>query len=87
MSNGITIALTHDEALVLGEFIDRFQRTGDLSLTHNAEFLALSRVSAQLDKSLLEPFNRNYEALLTAARDRLAGGIDGHLPGVSGQEA
>lgn len=82
MSDRITLHLSRDEALVLFEFFARFQDTDRFRLTNNAEFVAFSRVSAQLDKALVEPFMPDYNALLEAARQRVAGDYEGDAPGV-----
>ena len=83
MSENVSIQLSHDEALVLFEFFSRFcDDDGDFTLRHNAEFIAFMRISAQLDKALVEPFRPEYEQLLSAARDRLAAGYEGIAPGV-----
>lgn len=82
MSETVTITLSHDEALVLFEFFARFDESDDFTLRNTAEYLAFSRISAQLDKSLVEPFKPDYVALLKAARDRLAEGYEGQAPGV-----
>ena len=80
------IALSHDEALVLFELFSRFQETNQLSVENNAEFIALSTISAQLDTTLVEPFRAGYAELLQQAQDRLAKGGDVSLPGVPGYE-
>ena len=82
MSHDVTITLSRDEALVLYAFFTRFEERDDFSLRHIAEFLAFSRISAQLDKSLVEMFDPKYGNLLAAARDRLAAGYEGRAPGV-----
>ena len=83
----IIINLSRDEALVLFEFFARFDESDDFALRHKAEYLAFSRVSAQLDKALVEPFQPNYTELLRSARERVAAGYDGPAPGVvSGEE-
>jgi hypothetical protein len=82
MSESVTITLSHDEALVLFEFFARFDESDDFTLRNTAEYLAFSRISAQLDKALVEPFKPDYNALLSAARDRLAEGFEGRAPGV-----
>jgi hypothetical protein len=82
MSEPVTITLSDDEALVLFEFFARFDASDDFTLRNTAEYLAFSRVSAQLDKALVEPFKPDYKALLSAARDRLAEGYEGRAPGV-----
>ena len=87
MSDSVDLPLSQDEALVLSDLLARFEQTGKLTLTHNAEFLVLSRLSALLDKALVEPFDPNYAALVSQARDRLAAGFEGSGPGVIGDGA
>jgi hypothetical protein len=87
MSDNILLRVSHDEALVLFEMLSRFRETNKLWLAHNAEFLALSEISAQLDKALVEPFQKNYMQLLGDAQNRLAEGFEGLAPGVVGSEA
>ena len=87
MSDKIDLSLSQDQALVLSDLLARFEQTGKLSLMHNAEFLALSVVSAQLDKVLVEPFDPNYASLVGQARERLAVGYEGLAPGVTGDGA
>jgi hypothetical protein len=83
MSENINITLSHDEALVLFEFFSRYEDDDDdFKLRHNAEYLAFMRISAQLDKALVEPFQPQYLELLRAARDRVAAGFEGRAPGV-----
>ncbi|MBA3560321.1 MAG: hypothetical protein H0W30_17195 [Gemmatimonadaceae bacterium] len=77
----IHLTLTYDEALVLFDFFARFQDTDLLRFAHVAEFLALERISAQIDKSVVEMFDPDYVQLLAAARARLAAGHDGEYPG------
>jgi hypothetical protein len=85
MSDDVTITLSHDEALVLLEFFGRFDgEDNDFTLRHNAEFLAFMRISAQLDKALVEMFDPKYIELVHAARERLAAGYEGLAPGVHG---
>ena len=80
------IRLSHDEAIVAFELLARFEETNSLSLQHNAEFVVLSAVSAQLQKLLAEPFAANYPALLSEAQLRVALGYEGVAPGVPGNE-
>jgi hypothetical protein len=82
VSEDITITLSRDEALVLFEFFSRFDDQDDFTLRHNAEFIAFSRISAQLDNSLVEMFDPKYRELLQAARERIAAGYEGRAPGV-----
>jgi hypothetical protein len=82
MSHDLALTISHDEALVLFELFARFADTDQLILHHNAEFVALSRISAQLDKSLVEPFSSDYALLLSQAQSRVAAGYEGLAPGV-----
>ncbi|MGX5673998.1 hypothetical protein [Thermomonas fusca] len=84
MSDNVDLTLSHDEALVLSDLLARYEQTDKLTLTHNAEYLALSRLSALLDKALVEPFDPNYSSLVSHARERLAAGFEGPAPGVNG---
>lgn len=70
------IELTADEALVLSDFLSRFQDTNRLEFAHVSEFLALNRISAVLDKALVEPFKSDYKSLVERARERVAVGCD-----------
>ena len=82
MTNDITLTLSSDEALVLSGFFVRFEQTDDFGLRHNAEYLAFSRISARLDKILVEPLQPEYAELLEAARQRVSAGYEGTAPGV-----
>jgi hypothetical protein len=82
MNQPVALALSEDEALVLEALLARFEREGRLILRHNAEYVALSRVSAQIEKVLVQPFQSNYESLVAAARERVAEGFEGVAPGV-----
>ncbi|HZK82918.1 MAG TPA: hypothetical protein VFC46_17680 [Humisphaera sp.] len=82
MDQNITISLSRDEAVVLLEFFARFDERDEFVLRHNAEYLAFSRISAQLDEALVEPFKTHWDELLIAARNRLASGYEGRAPGV-----
>ena len=77
----VGLTLSHDQALVLFEFFARFQDTDRLEFAHAAEYLAICRVSAQLDKALVEPFAPEYAKLLAGARARVAAGHEGAYPG------
>ena len=83
MSENVTITLSHDEGFVLFEFFSRFSDDDDdFTLRHTAEYLAFMRMSAQLDKMFVEPFDAKYKDLLRAARDRIAAGYEGKAPAV-----
>lgn len=83
MEDKVTLELSRDEALVLEGLFARFEQESSLALRHNAEFVALSRISGQIEKALAEPFQSNYMVLLAAARSRVAEGYEGLAPGVS----
>lgn len=82
MSN-YTLSITEDEALVLFEFFARFGDTDKLQFEHAAEYLALQRVSAQIDKTTSAMFSPEYKSLLAGARERIAAGFEGEFPGMS----
>jgi hypothetical protein len=77
----VSVTVTYDQALVLFEFFARFQDTDRLAFAHPAEYLALSRIAAQLDKAVTEMFEPDYRELVAAARARVAAGHDGDYPG------
>lgn len=82
MKENVVIELSRDQALVLSHMLYRYQQTDRLALANNAEYLALSAVSGQLDTAVVEPFMSNYSELLSAAWERLAGGYEGLAPGL-----
>jgi hypothetical protein len=71
MSEAVRLELTADEALVLFEFLARFDDDGTLALQDQAEEKALWRLQGQLEKQLVEIILPDYKALVAAARDRL----------------
>ncbi len=82
MENTVTLKLSHDEALVLEAFFARFELEDRLTLRHNAEFIALSRISGQIEKALVDPFQADYLSLVAAAQARVSEGFEGLAPGV-----
>ena len=77
-----TLGLSEDEALVLFEFFSRFDDTDRLEFVHPAEYLALQRISAQIDKTTAAMFKPEYRELLSEARERIAEGFEGSVPGM-----
>jgi hypothetical protein len=73
----VQIRLTHDEALVLFDWLH--ERGDDESLepliAHWSEQLVLWNIEGQLDKLLVEPFDPNYADRVNAARERLVADI------------
>ncbi len=70
-SREVTVTLTVDEALVLDSLLARLPDSGSLTVEHPAERRALWNLHASLEKVLVEPFDPNYDELLTSARERL----------------
>ncbi|GAB4050876.1 hypothetical protein [Catellatospora paridis] len=71
---GFTLKLTHDQALVLSDWLDRMIGTADFDTFVNqdrAVWSPLYRISGALETSLVEVFSPDYAALLAAARERL----------------
>jgi hypothetical protein len=85
MTEDVSIKLTREEALVLDGFFARFEETEQLTMKHNAEYITLMRISAQLDKSLVEIFQPDYATKLSKAQQKVATGFEGVAPGVSAQ--
>jgi len=71
MSEPVRLELTGDEALVLFEFLSRFEDKGALSVEDQAEERALWNLRCLLQKQLVEMFDPKYKELVAAARDRL----------------
>ncbi len=71
MGSPVQIELSEDEALVLFDFLARFDSGGTLVLGDQAEERALWNLHCLLEKRLIEPFQPNYPALVAAARERL----------------
>jgi len=67
--NPILVELSHDEALVLFEWLAR--NDGKLPISDPAEQDVLWRVEGQLEKTLVEPLAANYADAVHAARVRI----------------
>jgi hypothetical protein len=78
----VHIMISEDEALVLFEFLERFENTENLSFIHPAEYVALMKISAQIDKEIAAMFKSDYSTLLESARQRVAEGFEGETPGM-----
>ena len=70
----LQLTISHNEAIVLFEFLSRFSETDILGIKHPSEEKVLWRVLSTLEKSLVEPFSQNYDQILASARKSL---IDG----------
>jgi hypothetical protein len=67
----VQISLTADEALVLFEFLNRFEESNELTIVDQAEERALSNLLGPLQKQLVLPFQEDYVEQLRQARNRL----------------
>ena len=68
----INIALTKDEALVLFEFLSRFNQTDNKEVFEDhAEQKMLWLIEGQLEKLLTEPFMPTYVDIIKEARNKL----------------
>ena len=67
----VQITLENDEALVLFEFLSRFEKERVLSIEHEGERTALWNLLCLFEKELTEPFKPEYLELVAAARERL----------------
>lgn len=74
------LTITEDQAIVLFEFFERFGDKERLYFVHAAEYIALMKVSAQIDKATSVMFNKNYGELLKEARERIAGDFESDFP-------
>ena len=72
MADKVTIELTKDEALVLFDFLVRFnQKEHNDIFEDQAEQKALWIVEGQLEKTLAEPFYPNYTDIIRQSRDNI----------------
>ena len=72
MTSKITVELSEEEALVLFDWLARFnKRAVTQSFGDQSEQRVLWNLEAALEQKLVAPFDPNYFALLKAARDAL----------------
>jgi len=69
--SGVTLTLTHDQALVLFEWLSREDERGSIPIQHHAEQKVLWEIEAQLERTLLEPLQSDYSAVIAVARERV----------------
>ncbi len=67
----VQISLTADQALVLFEFLSRFEESNELTIVDRAEERALLNLLGPLQKQLMPPFQQDYVEQLQQARNRL----------------
>jgi hypothetical protein len=68
----INVSLSPDEALVLFEFLARFEQSENLQIEDEAERVVLANVLCVLEKKLVAPFRPDYADLLASARRALS---------------
>lgn len=69
----IPFELSVPEALVLDEFLHRWETTNTLSIDYAAEWLVLSKIKGILESNLVEPFHDRYLDFLEQARVEVVG--------------
>ncbi|WP_428306030.1 hypothetical protein [Lacipirellula sp.] len=75
MGEPTVLELTSDEALVLFEFLSRFSENDTLAIEDQAEERVLWKLLGLLEERLAEPFDPEWAAIISAARNRLRGEI------------
>jgi len=66
----VTLVLSADEALVLFEWLSRFN-AGEHEFADQAEQRILWDLESMLESRLVAPFKPDYNALVSAARERV----------------
>lgn len=72
----VTIELTNSEALVLFDFLARFNARDELEFEYPAESRVLWDIESTLEKSLVEPLTGNYDLLVKQAREEVGNSVD-----------
>lgn len=67
----IALTLSRNEALVLYDFLARFEDSDTLSIQDQAESRILWNLCSDLERSLTELLTADYFALLQEARDKI----------------
>ena len=67
----VTLQLSRDEALVLFEWVSRFNKTRAPALEDQAEERVLWDLESRLESVLAEPFRKDYAEALASARDQV----------------
>lgn len=74
--DGVRVDLTADEALVLYDWLARFNQRRDVEFQDQAEQRVLWDIEAVLEATLVEPFRDEYASLVSAARNRVRDPIE-----------
>jgi hypothetical protein len=68
----INLTITNDEALVLFEFLTRFNQSEHANIFEDkAEQKTLWILEGQLEKQLVEPFRPDYKDIIREARNKI----------------
>ena len=71
MAEHVTLQLSRDEAVVLFDWLARFNAQEGKRFEDQSEQRVLWNLEASLESVLAEPFKPDYEQILAAARSRL----------------
>lgn len=72
----VSLELSRDAAVVLFDWLARFNETGRATFIDQAEERVLWDLQADLETRLGEPLTSDYDSLLTEARDAVRDSID-----------
>ena len=67
----VMLKMGKNEALILFELLADFHSQPELRIADNADRLALIRIQGALEKTLIEPFSKEYKQLIERARASL----------------
>jgi len=70
-SKSVTTALTSDAALVLYDWLTRFNQRAETAFADQAEERVLFDLEAMLEKALMAPLQSDYAALVAQARSHV----------------
>lgn len=68
MDEKIPILLSKEEAIIIFDLLSRFSREESLEIADQSEKVVLWGLLCDLEKVLIEPFEKNYPEILEAAR-------------------
>ncbi len=75
MEEKVIIELTKDEALVIFDFLGRFNKNANENVFEDqAEQKSLWNFEALLEKVLVEPFMENYKEIIKESRQKIRDG-------------
>lgn len=72
----MTLQLSRDEALLLFEWVSRFNKTRTLAFEDQAEERVLWDLESHLESTLVDPFGKDYADELARARARIRDVVD-----------